>query len=186
MFGLVCAGDAALSMGECLREPPTTGPDGPGKAIRERKLPPRPLFQNERCALVYLHHYDSSKPRRARLRGINDMWNKPLHHTQCLWRADLCGGGPWLYGPLDVLGPGDHDFKGEICILPLSPFPGVLPCPRKEMAFCRSETPKFLEGRIAQKQVVFAAAGFLAVEEMPADLYNKRLFPSAAPQMKQV
>ena len=30
------------------------------KLIRERKLP-RPLF-NERCALVYLHHYDSSKP----------------------------------------------------------------------------------------------------------------------------
>ncbi len=40
------------------------------KLIRERKLP-RPLF-DERCALVYLHHYDSGKPAR-RLRDYDNV-----------------------------------------------------------------------------------------------------------------
>ena len=40
------------------------------KLIRERKLP-RPLFE-ERCALVYLHHYDSGKPAR-RLRDYDNV-----------------------------------------------------------------------------------------------------------------
>ena len=86
------------------------------KLIRERKLP-RPLF-NERCALVYLHHYDSSKPAR-RLRDYDNVEHRCI--TNALAALTMWGDGPGCMLSLDVLAPGDYNFT-EICILPLSRF----------------------------------------------------------------
>ena len=86
------------------------------KLIRERKLP-RPLF-NERCALVYLHHYDSGKPAR-RLRDYDNVEHRCI--TNALAALTMWGDDPNCMVSLDILAPGDHNFT-EICILPLSRF----------------------------------------------------------------
>lgn len=86
------------------------------KLIRERKLS-RPLF-NERCALVYLHHYDAGKPARH-LRDYDNVEHRCI--TNALAALTMWGDGPGCMVSLDVLAPGDHDFT-EIRILPLSRF----------------------------------------------------------------
>lgn len=86
------------------------------KLIRERKLP-WPLF-NERCALVYLHHYDAGKPAR-RLRDYDNVEHRCI--TNALAALTMWGDGPGCMVSLDVLAPGGHDFT-EIRILPLSRF----------------------------------------------------------------
>lgn len=100
------------------------------KLIRERKLP-RPLF-DERCALVYLHHYDSGKPTR-RLRDYDNVEHRCI--TNALAALTMWGDGPNCMVSLDILAPGDHNFT-EICILPLSRF----------QEFALSEKMGFLPG----------------------------------------
>lgn len=86
------------------------------RLIREQKLP-RPIFQ-ERCALVFLHHYDTRKPGRY-LRDYDNVEHRCI--TNALAALAMWGDGPNCMISLDVLAPGDHDFT-EIRIMPISAF----------------------------------------------------------------
>jgi len=87
------------------------------QAIRERKLP-RPIF-NERCALVFIHHYAN---RRGAVRYLRDYDN--LEHrciTNALAMLAMWDDSPECIISLDILAPGERDFT-EIRIMPLPAF----------------------------------------------------------------
>lgn len=86
------------------------------RLIREKKLP-RPIF-DQRCALVYLHHYDTVKPPRQ-LRDYDNLEHRCI--TNALAALAMWGDGPNCMISLDVLAPGDHNFT-EIRIMPFSRF----------------------------------------------------------------
>ena len=85
--------------------------------IRERRLP-RPFF-NERCAVVFLHHYAAREGVIRHLRDYDNLEHRCI--TNVLASLLMCGDGPDCMISLDILAPGDRDFT-EIRIMPLPEF----------------------------------------------------------------
>ena len=87
------------------------------RVIRERKLP-RPFF-NERCAVVFLHHYAAAKGITRFLRDYDNVEHRCI--TNVLASLSMYGDGPQCMIALDILAPGNQDFT-EVRIMPISDF----------------------------------------------------------------
>ena len=87
------------------------------RIIRERKLP-RPFF-NERCAVVFLHHYAIAKGIVRFLRDYDNVEHRCI--TNVLASLSMCGDGPQCMIALDILAPDNQDFT-EVRIMPISDF----------------------------------------------------------------
>lgn len=87
------------------------------QAIRERKLP-RPMF-NERCALVFIHHYVSHRGAVRYLRDYDNLEHRCI--TNALAALAMGGDSPNCMVSLDILAPGERDYT-EIRIMPVSDF----------------------------------------------------------------
>lgn len=85
--------------------------------IREKKLP-RPFF-TERCALVYLHHYQEDAGLTHYLRDYDNVEHRCV--TNALAALAMWGDRPDCIVSLDVLAPGERDFT-EICVMTMEKF----------------------------------------------------------------
>ena len=85
--------------------------------IREKKLP-RPFF-TERCALVYLHHYQEDAGLTHYLRDYDNVEHRCV--TNALAALAMWGDSPDCIVSLDVLVPGERDFT-EICVMTMEKF----------------------------------------------------------------
>lgn len=87
------------------------------RILRERGLP-RPFF-DERCAVVFLHHYAARKGAVRYLRDYDNLEHRCI--TNVLASLLMRGDGPECMISMDVLAPGERDFT-EIRILPETEF----------------------------------------------------------------
>ncbi|MCI8755144.1 MAG: hypothetical protein HFG18_00990 [Oscillospiraceae bacterium] len=85
--------------------------------IREKKLP-CPFF-TERCALVYLHHYQEDAGLTHYLRDYDNVEHRCV--TNALAALAMWGDRPDCIVSLDVLAPGERDFT-EICVMTMEKF----------------------------------------------------------------
>lgn len=85
--------------------------------IREKKLP-RPFF-TQRCALVFLHHYQAQAGVMRYLRDYDNVEHRCV--TNALASLAMWGDSPDCIISLDVLAPGDRDFT-EIRVMTMEKF----------------------------------------------------------------
>ncbi len=85
--------------------------------IREYE-PPVPLY-DERCAVVFLHHYESSRQALRHLRDYDNVEHRCI--TNVIASKALWGDNPRCMIQMDVLAPGDHNYT-EVRVMPLSKF----------------------------------------------------------------
>lgn len=79
---------------------------------------PVPLY-NERCAVVFLHHYESSRLALRHLRDYDNVEHRCI--TNVIASKTLWGDNPRCMIQMDVLAPGDHNYT-EVRVMPLSKF----------------------------------------------------------------
>lgn len=88
------------------------------KAFIQEYKPTIPLY-NERCAVVFLHHYESSREALRYLRDYDNVEHRCI--TNVIASKSLWGDNPRCMIQMDVLAPGDHNYT-EVRVMPLSKF----------------------------------------------------------------
>lgn len=79
---------------------------------------PVPIFE-ERCAIVFLHHYGCSFQEMRHLRDYDNVEHRCI--TNVLASKAIWGDNPRCMIAMDVLAPGDHNYT-EVRVMPLPKF----------------------------------------------------------------